>query len=460
MTIKIATSREGAASRLPDLDPNPMTRCLLAMWLLVATAVHAAVELPEPATQGESAVVPRFKEDAARSPEAPTASTLASIVAEDGPAAGVILAGKALAQSTAAYGPRDVRLSTPLLNQANARQRAGDYAGAQRDYRHALEVVEASGGPRDDRLFDGWYGLGYTQLYAGSYDAATESLTTALQLHRVNRGLYSAEQLDVLHALALSLRAQGKADDADMVQLRRMEVAQHVYGLESPDLARAYVSGGRWFRNVGRYRQSMYLHSLALRILEAKAKDDPRLIEPLIEIAISGSERWRDPDETATPGVPPPATALARAEKLAETRVDGSPIERAAALVRIGDVHYLLGRREPALRAYAKAAALLAPLGRQPPFAQPEFITFRVPRPAPLPEVGGYVLAEFNVETDGRVRDARIVETQPASIPPVVGTSLLTALKQARLRPQISNGQAVASTGVRYRLPVRGGSGP
>lgn len=438
-----------------------MTRCLLAMWLLVtATVAHAAVELPEPATQGESAVMPRFKDDAARPADSPTVAALDSIVAEDGPAAGVLLAGKAVAASTAAYGPRDARLSTPLLNQANARQRAGDAAGAARDYRSVIDLVDAAGGPRDDRLFDAWYGLGYTQLYGGNYTGATESLSTALQLHRVNRGLYSAGQLDVLHALALSLRAQGKADDADEVQVRRMDVAQHVYGLESPELARVYVAGGRWFRNVGRYRQSMYMHSLAMRILEAKNKEDPRLIEPLIEVAISGSERWRDPDEAPITGVPQPAAALARAEKLAESRVDGSPIERAAALVRIGDVHYLLGRRDPALRAYAKAAALLAPLGRQPPFAQPEFITFRVPRPAPLPEGGGYVLAEFGVGIDGKTRDVRIVESQPSSIPPAVGAALVNALKQAKLRPQLVNGQAVASTAIRYRLPVRGGSGP
>lgn len=437
-----------------------MTRFLLALTLLLAPAATRAVELPGPVTQGESALVPRFEEDPARPADAPTAAAIDAVLNEDGPAAGVTLAAKALARSTAAYGPRDPRLSAPLLNLGNARQRAGDASGALKEYQLAIDLVEASGGPRDARLVEAWYGLGYTQLHAGNYSAATESLVTALQLHRMSQGLYSVGQLDVLHALALALRALGKAEDADEVQFRRMDVAQNIYDDGSPELAKVIVSGGRWFRSGGRYAQSLYLHGVALGILERRNKKDPALIEPLIEIAISGSERRRDPDELPTPGVPQPAAALARAEKLAESRTDASVVERAAVLVRIGDVHFLLGRREPALRAYAKAAALLTPEGRQPPFDQPSFITFRVPRPTTLPDVPGFVLAEFGVEPNGSTRDVRIVESQPASMPPSVAASLVSALKQARLRPRISNGQAVATTGVRYRLSVRGGSGP
>lgn len=438
-----------------------MTRFLLAFpLLLAAAATPAAYELPEPTNQGEAAFAPRLQEDPARPADAPTAAAIDAILAEDGAAASVTLATRALSASSAAYGQRDSRLSAPLVNLSTARQRAGDVPGALRDYQSAIDLIEAGGGPRDPRLFEAWYGLGYASLYAGSYRAAADALATALQLHRVNQGLYSAGQLDVLHALALALRANGKTEDADQVQLRRMEVATRVYGAESPELAKLFISGGRWFRGSGHYGQSVHLHGLALAIFQEKDKNDPRLIEPLIEIALSGSERRRDPDELPAPGVLQPGAALAQAERLAAARTDGSAIERSAALVRIGDVHWLIGRRDQALRAYSKAAAVLAPEGRQPPFAQPSFISFRVPRPAPLPEGDGFVLAEFGVETDGDTREVRIVESQPATIPASVGASLVSALRQARMRPQISNGKPVASSAVRYRLLVRGGSGP
>jgi len=438
-----------------------MTRFLLALPLLLAsTATLAAFELPEPTSQGEAAYAPRLQEDPSRPADAPTAAAIDAITAEDGNAAGNILAAKAAAASSAAYGPRDARLSAALVNLGTARQRAGDVAGALREYQSAIDLIEAAGGPRDPRLFDAWYGMGYASLYAGNYRAASDALANALQLHRMNQGLYSAGQLDVLHALALALRANGKTEDADQAQMRRMDVAQHVFGPESPELAKLFVSGGRWFRGSGQYGQSVHLHGLAMAILQDKDKNDPRLIEPLIEIALSGSERRRDPDELPAPGVLQPGAALAQAERLAAARTDGTAIERAATLVRIGDVHFLIGRRDQALRAYSKAAAALAPEGREPPFAQPSFISFRVPRPAPLAEGAGFVLAEFGVETDGDTRDVRIVESQPATLPATVGSSLISALRQARLRPQISNGKPVASSAVRYRLAVRGGSGP
>lgn len=428
----------------------------MLLWLAGAMA---GVELPEPPTQGESARAPRFEEDPSRPIDAPTAEAIDRLIQEDGPAAGVTLATKALSAGSAQYGPRDARLSRPLINLGAAKQRAGDVAGALRDYRTAIDLVEASGGPRDPRLFDAWYGTGYTQLYSGNYSGASEALGTALQLHRVNQGLYSVEQLDVLHAFALALRAQGKAEDADAVELRRMQVAQRAYDAESPDLAKVFVSGGRWYRGTGDYVRALQLEGLALGILDHHDKDDPRLIEPLLELAISGTERRRGPDDPMIVGIPQPGTALARAERLAEARKDGTVTERAATLIRVGDVHYLIGKRDSALRTYAKAAAILATEGRQPPFDQPAFISFRVPRPTPLPDADGYALAEFSVDTRGGTDDVKLIESRPATLPPAVGASLVSALKQAHLRPRIVNGQPVESDGLRFRLALRRGSG-
>lgn len=432
------------------------TLCVASV-LMHAASVHAQ-ELPEPAARGEVAAVPRIAEDPARPADAPTAAAIETTAQEDGTAAGIQLANKALSASRVAYGPRDERTLIPLTNTAHLKQRGGDVAGALLAYRQAIELGESVAGPRDERLFDAWYGVGYAHLAAGQFGPAAEALETALQLHRVNQGLYSAGQLDVLHALALAERALGKAEDADALQVRRLEVAERVYGLGTPEVVRLYVSIGRWFRNVGRVGDAVALHSLAVDILSKKSKDDPRLVEPLIELALSGSERRRDPDDPPVIGVLQPGPALARAEQLAEANTGGDPAERARALIRIGDVHYALGRRDPALRVYAKATALLAGLRQKPPFDEPAFVSFRVPRPSPLEGPGGYALAEFSVEPNGRTREVKILEVQPTGLPASVSAQLVSALKSARLRPRIVNGQPVASSGIRYRLPVRGGS--
>lgn len=430
----------------------------LAFALLAGGTVARAAEIAEPAVRSEAPVAPALLEDPARPSTALTAAAIDALTEEDGAAAGVTVAMKALSASQVAYGPKDARTVRPLTNLAHARQRAGDNAGAVLDYGAAIAIAEAAGGPRDAALFDAWYGMGYAYLVSGQSEAAQSALGTALQLHRVNQGLYSAQQIDVLHALAIAQRAQGRTEDADALQMRRNEVAERVYGLDTYEVSRVYVSTGRWFRNVGIPAYAIQLHATAVSILEKRSADDPRLIEPLIELALSSSEYRRDVDEAPLPASMQPASALARAERLAEGRTQGTAAERAALLIRVGDVQYSLGKREPALRVYAKATALLAAAGEKPPFDEPAFVTFKPPRPTPLQGPGGYALAEFTVETSGRASAVRIVETQPPGLPAAVGSSLSSAIKSSRFRPRIVNGQPVVSTGVRYRLPVRGGS--
>lgn len=431
---------------------------LVFVLLITASAGATAGELQEPAVRGEGASPPMLREDAHRPADAPTAAAIDALSAEDGAEAGVQLASKALEASRIAYGPKDPRTITPLINLAHTRQRAGAVAAALLDYHAAMDLAEAAGGPRDPRLYEAWNGAAYAHLAASQYESAAEAYETALQLHRVNQGLYSVEQIDLLHALAIAARASGKNEDADEWQIRRLDVGQHEYGLGTPEVAQLYLSVGRWFRNVGRVADAIGLHALAVEIYERKSKDDPQLIEPLIELALSGSERRREMDQAPLPGNLQPAAALSRAEKLAETRSDGTPAERARTLIRIGDVHMSLARREPALRVYAKAAALLASVGEKPPFDEPVFLNFRPPRPEPIPGNAGYVLAEFAVDANGKVRDVKIIENKPTVLPATVGASLSTALRAARLRPRIENGKTVPSQGLRYRLPVRGGS--
>lgn len=435
---------------------------LFALLFVLGLTPHAAQagEIPEPAVRNESGQAPQFVVDPARPADAPTAEALGAIGAEDGAAAAVTLASKSLSASRVAYGPKDPRVALSMINLAIARQRAGDAPGALRDYQAAIESLENDGGPRDPRLFEAWYGTGYAHLQAGHYNAAATALETALQLHRINRGLYSVGQLDVLHTLAVAQRARGQIEEADELQVRRMYVAERVYGLGTVGVADVYVSGGRWFRNVGRPYEALRLNALAIQIYETQSKDDPRLFNPLIEAALAGSERRRDPDELPLVGVPTPAGAMARAERLADARKDGTPAERADDLIRIGDAHFVMGRRDSALKVYNKAMSLLASAGTRPPLDDPAFLVFQAPRPAPLQGPAGHALAEFTVDTSGKPRDVRIVEQQPAGLPASVTHALVSALKQAKLRPRVVSGKFVETAGVRYRLPVRGGSGP
>lgn len=442
------------------MSPRLLLIHLLSIIALVASASAGAVELPAPASSVETPVPPRIVEDRARPADAPTHLAIQAAIDEGSPTNAVTLAGTALAASRIAYGPSDLRCVTPLINQAHARQRAGDMAGALADYRAAIELDETQGGPREPKLFDAWYGVGYAHQLAGQFTPAGEAFGTALQLHRVNQGLYSADQLEVINALALAYRAQGKADEADELQLRRIEVAERIYGLGKPELIAVYLSAGRWYRSGGRIGDAVALQGLAVGILEKTySKDDPRLVEPLLEVVLTASLRRPDPDERPLPNYAHPATSLTRARRIAEAQKTGAPAERARTLIRIADVNFATGRRDAAYELYAKAEALLASVREPSPLTEPEFISFQPPLAiAPKGAGTGFVLAEFSVDAQGRSRDVRIVESTPAGLPSTITSSLTSALREARLRPRIDKGKPAATSGVRYRLPVREGS--
>lgn len=424
----------------------------------------AAAELADPTTLGDEVIAPSFLPDPARLADAPTEVTIQSASAEDGAEAGLVLAARALNSSRVAYGAKDARTIIPLTNQANAKQRAGYEAAALVDYQAALELAEATGGPRNPQLFDAWYGIGYAQHADGNDIAAAAAFATALQLHRVNQGLYSREQLDVLHALALSSYGIGRIEEADEFQIRRIVMAQRLKDT-LPDigetvLVETYTSVGRWFRNTGRIDDAIRLHGLALGILERRnGKQNPELIVPLLEVAKTGGMRRREMDQSALPAAWQPPIALARAERLADAQKNVLPAEQAQTLIRIADVHMSQGRREPALRNYTRATQILAGMGQQAPFSEPAFLIFQPPQPAPVSGPGGFVVAEFDVSEEGRAKEIRIIEIQPANLPKSISGALTSALRAARLRPVIRAGKPAASKGSRYRLPVRSDSG-
>lgn len=439
---------------------RPYLTRLLGIFAMMLCANAVAVELPAPVNSIDAPAPPRIVADPAGPAGAPTHLAIQAAIDEGSPANAVVLAGKALAASRIAYGPSDLRTLIPLINQAHTKQRAGDVAGALADYRAAIELGESQGGPREARLFDAWYGVGYAQQQAGEVTLASDTLKTALQLHRVNSGLFSVAQLDVLNTLALAYRAQDKTEKADELQLKRLDVAEHVYGAGKPELIPTYLSVGRWLRASGDIGGAIAIQGLAIGILEITySGDDPRLVDPLLEATLTASLRRPSPDQLPLPNYAYPATSLPRALRIAEAQTTGTPAERACILIRIADVNLATGRRDVAYALYAKAENLLTQARESSPLAQPEFIAFSAPQAvAPKGAGAGFVLAEFSVDASGRPRDVRILEAKPASLPTNISTKLVSALREAKLRPRINQGKPVASSGLRYRLPVREGS--
>ncbi|HKY90820.1 MAG TPA: hypothetical protein VJM11_07260 [Nevskiaceae bacterium] len=415
-----------------------------------AQAIELAFEPPAP----DSPPQRRLVADPARPADAPESIVIEYQGIVDGPDTALRLAIKALNASRIAYGNDDPRTITPLINLGHARLRAGNVAHALKDFRTAAAMAESATGPRDPRLFEAWYGIAAAQFSAHIYDSAAESFETALQFHRMKHGLFSADQLDVLEALAITDRMRAKAEAADAWQLKRLEVAGRVYAPVSVGMAWTYIDTGRWFREEGKLGDALVLHDLALRAREKLyGRESPLLIGALLDCALSGGIQSRSGPRDASAPRSQQEIAMNRALRLAEARRDGTVAERARTLERIGDVNWVIGRRRAAIDAWLKGDALQTGTAKGALLDQPAFLVFFPPRieHADAP-AGAFLVAEFTVETSGRARNARIVEASSAAFQREHDAAFLKSLRKARLRPRIVDGEPAPTTEVRYRL--------
>lgn len=432
-----------------------LPKWVLAIMLALMPDMVSALEIrydpikpPEPPQR-------RLMADPAQAPGAPSSLQIEVAKIQDGPADALRLAARSLEHSEAAYGAADFRTIIPRTHLAYARLWAGQAVPAQSEFRKAIDLLERAAVPRDRRLFEAWYGLGAAQFEAGLLDPAAESFTTAWQFHRIQQGLFSADQLDVLNALALTETRRGKLKDAERWQARRLEVVERTLPLDSPKRALTLISVGRWFRDLGRLPEAVALHQRAIAIKEkAHGADSPELVGALLDLALSlGRVERRGFRGNSVQGSQQDR-ALARAFRIA-TRGGDTPLERRVHLLHlIGDVSWVVGRRGGATEAYDHAAGLLrGRAGSRASFPAPHFLSFKPPSTRELEAAGDdLVVAEFAVDRLGRARHIEIVETSQAANVDELGGHLVRALQRAQLRPRMEGGRPVTTSEVRYRL--------
>jgi protein TonB len=64
--------------------------------------------------------------------------------------------------------------------------------------------------------------------------------------------------------------------------------------------------------------------------------------------------------------------------------------------------------------------------------------------------IEGYVIVEFSIGPDGTVKDATVLESEPASI---FDRAALRAIRKWKYKPKVEDGVAVMRTGIKVRMP-------
>jgi tetratricopeptide (TPR) repeat protein len=370
------------------------------------------------------------------------------------------LAEKLVALTEEQYGPTDRSLAIPLCNLATTQYRLHDYPRAEATYLRTVRIVEDSGGGADRALLRPLHGLGATYFATHQYEDAALMLKRALDLSRNLDGLFNLEQISILDPLIDSLIALNRNDEVERALDYSVRVAEAAYGKSDVRVVRPLNRSARWQETMGRYPTARILYARALTIAEqAGPSRVVNTVEPLegiartyrLEFVNSDSEETDTTHDTRQPN-PDGERAILMALRALEP---GDHMRRGTALVELGDWYLSSGLQSRGMAAYRRAWHEFELGGSTATLAAPRQLAYRAPLAAASRANGDrdnleehFVEVSFTVSNDGRTSDVATVDSD-APVPQQKAVQF--AIRRARYAPRFEHGDAVETTGVRFR---------
>jgi tetratricopeptide (TPR) repeat protein len=379
------------------------------------------------------------------------------------------LAEKLVAMTEEQYGPTDRSLAIPLCNVATTQYRLHDYKSAEETYLRTVRIVEDSGGGADRALLRPLHGLGATYFATHQYEDAALMLKRALDLSRNLDGLFNLEQISILDPLIDSLVALDRNDEVEQAFDYSVRVAEAAYGKSDLHVVPPLDRSARWQEKMGRYPTARILYARALTIAEQAGPGQAiNTVEPLEGIArtyrlefVNSEVDKTDPADVYAPARsaddtqrlnPDGERAILMALKVLEP---GDHMRRGTAFVELGDWYLSGGLQSRGLAAYRRAWKEFELGGSTAALAAPRQLAYRAPLAA-MSRVKGdrdnleehFVEVSFSVSSEGRTSDVVTVDTD-ASLAQQKAVSF--AIRRARYAPRFENGEAVDTSGVRFR---------
>ena len=366
-------------------------------------------------------------------------------------------------------------------------------------YRQAIEEMESSQGAYAEGLQEQLLSLGMSLQQQGRHDEAIRVLKRGVHLARINKGLYSVDQIPLLQTEIASHMASGQFLEADERQMYLYRVQQRT--LDRGEVrAQALMQQARWQRRAyemgvgeqgfARLLTMWDLYRLALNdVVDQQGDTSMDLLPPLegmleSQYLIAGYQ-----GETSSGGYGGDDLAARqnqgrfnayrsqsykRGQAVIQAMYDieqknngGDKVAAAESLVMLGDWMLWHGEREAAFGAYRDAMMELAEtddaqLHRErlfgTPVALPSLAGVR-PLPEPIAAENGNLLLEFGVSNRGRVVDLERIEesidseeveaaedaVEQAEEATAATNRFMRKLRRTRFRPRFEDGEPVAT---------------
>jgi tetratricopeptide (TPR) repeat protein len=379
------------------------------------------------------------------------------------------LAEKLVTLTEEQYGPTDRSLAIPLCNVATTQYRLHDYKSAEEAYLRTVKIVEDSGGGADRALLRPLHGLGATYFATHHYEDAALMLKRALDLSRNLDGLFNLEQMSILDPLIDSLIALNRNDEIERAYDYTIRVAEAAYGKSDIRVVQPLDRSARWQEKMGRYPTARILYARALTIAEqAGPSQVANTVEPLEGIARTYRLEFvnSEVEKTDMADVYAPARSADDTQRLnpdgerailmaLKALEPGDHMRRGTAFVELGDWYLSGGLQNRGMAAYRRAWKEFELGGSTATLAAPRQLAYRAPLAAVSRAKGDrdnleehFVEVSFTVSSEGRTADVTTVESDA---PQTQQKAVLFAMRRARYAPRFEHGDAVETTGVRFR---------
>jgi len=379
------------------------------------------------------------------------------------------------------------------LDQIERQIEAEEFRPAIATLEERVDALETESHRFDGRLVRPLTLLGDAHAGMGEYETALDHYQRALHLSRVNAGLNSPEQVEIVYREADTFKALGDFQEAN----NREEYAYHVLNRAHDPMDEALLPGiyhlARWYERTSNVFAARALYEQAVQIIDAHDKLETSEAIPALQGIASSYRMERFPPyylaelEQSEASVvtassmrqpisinnfPAGEAALQRVIRIRQAEQEQNPVAVARAVLDLADWYTLFDKPRRAEPLYAHAWELMAEAESFDVvgfFAEPELLYFPAPgNPSPPPPEDrgerstGYVEVAFDVTQDGYVRGLDTVASQPDGL---MDFRVRKSLRLARYRPMLVDGVPVAKQAHTYRhefpyYPEREGDPP
>lgn len=357
-----------------------------------------------------------------------------------------------------------------MLDDLQVRLELGETEFAMNEVSRQINHIRETRGNYDRQLAPRYILLGDAQVKLGESEDALESFNSALHVTRMNAGINSSAQTEVLYRVSEALLAVGDFENANRAQERAYAVLLDELGPNNPRLLPGMLNLIKWYESNRRFWAAKVLYIDAFYLADkAIPADDVRRVELARAFAVgmrntvfppmSGDGRFRPFSirvpgyEEPPPGSSPPSSyamgymALNNVQEFVDKHAADDVEMTATAKLNLADWHQLFGRESKASRMYREIWDEMEslPALRKSVFAEPTLLYIRLPEfsTTQTEENTGIVELLLTVSYRGTVtgRISQVVEPKNDSIE----FRTRVAAREARFRPALNDGKPVTT---------------